>query len=469
MFIRVHSISILNFGLYACLFQLSLNAAAQESAKPSASETVIFGRDIAPVLVANCIECHDDARKRGGLSMTTPEKLTSGGESGPVIQPTKPDESLLVRHIRGDEQPRMPNGRRPLAETTIETIAKWVATGAKLDEGQSATAMMTSLAWSPERMTRNRLSRMSETDRRSAEAAEIVRIMAGVRPNQITDDAKSVQSTDHFMIIGFADQTGSKRLLASLEKARSELIDLLKPPADHPLQSKGRILLLIFQKPAEFAEFQRQNGFESTEPATNTIGQLGRAWPILSIAVATESLDFQAGTATAPKKSRSKTTKTKATNQATPLLQSADAMAIEAYTMAAIETFPKAPAWLRFGMAIVKAREYDRDDQYYLHLKAQAAEFGPRKVSGDWDQRSVLFLKDQLPPQVTLPMAYSLIDWLKASQPRRFPEFIRELTAGEAVLDSVLTRYWNINRQIFLSNWTSAMLRSPSSTSKKGR
>ena len=66
-------------------------------------------------------------------------------------------------------------------------------------------------------------------------------------------------------------------------------------------------------------------------------------------------------------------------------------------------------------------------------------------------------------------MAYSLIDWLKASQPRKFPEFIRELTAGEAVLDSVLTRYWNINRQIFLSNWTSAMLRSPSSTSKKGR
>ena len=120
-------------------------------------------------------------------------------------------------------------------------------------------------------------------------------------------------------------------------------------------------------------------------------------------------------------------------------------------------------------MAIVKAREYDRDDQYYLHLKAQAAEFGPHKVSGDWDQRSVLFLKDQLPPQVTLPMAYSLIDWLKASQPRRFPEFIRELTAGEAVLDSVLTRYWNINRQMFLSNWTSAMLRSPSSTSKKGR
>ena len=122
------------------------------------------------------------------------------------------------------------------------------------------------------------------------------------------------------------------------------------------------------------------------------------------------------------------------------------------------------------GLAYVKAREFDRDDSYYTSLRNQARELGPRKLSGDWDQRSGLFLKDQLPPQVTLPLSYSLIDWLKSTQPRRFPEFIREMTAGESALDPTLTKYWNLNRQGFLTNWTAYMLRGGSSTTyKKGR
>ena len=52
--------------------------------------------------------------------MATPEKLMAGGDSGPVIQPGKAAESLLVRHIKGEEQPRMPNGRRPLTDATID-------------------------------------------------------------------------------------------------------------------------------------------------------------------------------------------------------------------------------------------------------------------------------------------------------------------------------------------------------------
>jgi hypothetical protein len=151
--------------------------------------------------------------------------------------------------------------------------------------------------------------------------------------------------------------------------------------------------------------------------------------------------------------------------------QSPDALAALALTQSAIESYPKAPAWLKIGLAHVKAREFDRDDLYYTSLRNQARELGPRKLSGDWDQRSGLFLKDQLPPQVTLPLSYSLIDWLKSTQPRRFPEFIRDMTAGESVLDATLTKYWNLNRQGFLTNWTASMLRgsSSSTTYKKGR
>jgi hypothetical protein len=195
-------------------------ANAQTTASPSGNPPILFGRDIAPVLVANCMECHDDTRKRGGLSMMTPAKLTTGGETGPVIQPGKPEESLLVRHIRGDEQPQMPNGRRPLAESTIETIAQWVSAGSKLDDGQSASSTIASLAWTPERMTRDRLSRLSTDDRLKTETAELTRIMAGIRPTQSKDDAKTIATSDHFTAIGFTDPTLRKSLLENLEKAR---------------------------------------------------------------------------------------------------------------------------------------------------------------------------------------------------------------------------------------------------------
>ena len=212
-------------------------------------------------------------------------------------------------------------------------------------------------------------------------------------------------------------------------------------------------------------EFQRQNGFESTDTSSPVIGRLTGSWPIMAILVKPESLEPMT-----PKKSRSKSVKNKKQAEAEVSFQSADALAALALTQSAIESYPKAPAWLKMGLAYVKAREFDRDDSYYTSLRNQARELGPRKLSGDWDQRSGLFLKDQLPPQVTLPLSYSLIDWLKSTQPRRFPEFIREMTAGESALDPNITKYWNLNRQGFLTNWTAYMLRGGSSTTyKKGR
>ena len=447
-------------------------AQGQDSAKATASQPPLFGRDIAPVLVANCLECHDDARKRGGLSMATPEKLTAGGDTGAVIQAGKADESLLVRHIRGDEQPRMPNGRRPLSDATIENIARWVAAGAKLDDGQQASAALVSLAWSPERIARDRLGRLSAADRLTAEKDELARAFAGVRPTQAAADLKTIQTNEHFALIGLADAKLGLGLLTDLDKARSELVELLKAPASHPLQSQGRLLVFVFQKPAEFAEFQRQNGFESTDTTTAAIGRLGGAWPTLAIAVSPEALDTTTAppTATPAKKSRAKPArKTTATTSATSA-RSASALAVQALALAALETAPKAPAWLKTGMALAKAREYDRDDSYYAQLKQQARELGPLKPSGDWAERSKLFLKDQLPPQVSLPLAYSLVDWLKTTQAKRFPDFFNDLAqGGDAALDPALAKFWNIDRPAFLANWTSAILRSGSATTKKGR
>ena len=83
-----------------------------------------FEKKIRPVLVDKCYECHSAETKKikGGLP-STPATACAGGDTGPVIVPGKPDESLLIKalHHKDDTQdaaqgeaPR--RGRRRLRE-----------------------------------------------------------------------------------------------------------------------------------------------------------------------------------------------------------------------------------------------------------------------------------------------------------------------------------------------------------------
>ena len=109
--------------------------AAAEPAAAGDSE-LTFSRDIAPILVGNCIGCHNAKDKKGKFDMTTFKKLMTGAEKEKVIIPGKPDESPLVLRIKGEETPKMPPGaNRNLADVAIAKIEKWVQAGARLDRG----------------------------------------------------------------------------------------------------------------------------------------------------------------------------------------------------------------------------------------------------------------------------------------------------------------------------------------------
>lgn len=56
--------------------------------------------------------------------------IIDGAQTGPVIIPGKPDESKLVRRIKGIDQPRMPFAKPPLSESEIGLIVRWVQQGA---------------------------------------------------------------------------------------------------------------------------------------------------------------------------------------------------------------------------------------------------------------------------------------------------------------------------------------------------
>jgi hypothetical protein len=115
-----------------CLAFLVFAATAPQragAAEPSAAEVELFEKEIRPLLVEKCWQCHGDRRNKGGLRLTSRAHLLQGGDSGPAVVAGKPDDSLLLRAVRYQDTPRMPPKDR-LTDRQIEMLALWVKLGA---------------------------------------------------------------------------------------------------------------------------------------------------------------------------------------------------------------------------------------------------------------------------------------------------------------------------------------------------
>lgn len=76
-----------------------------------------------------------------GLDVSSRETLLKGGRKfGPSVIPGQPDQSPLVRYIKGELKPRMPKGRDPLSPEQISRIQQWIRDGAKTDADSQAGA-----------------------------------------------------------------------------------------------------------------------------------------------------------------------------------------------------------------------------------------------------------------------------------------------------------------------------------------
>jgi DNA-binding beta-propeller fold protein YncE len=96
---------------------------------------VSFIRDIAPILVQNCIACHNPKKSESKYVMTTFAQLAKGGQQGEgvTLEPGDPDASMLVELIRPGGEPRMPYKQDPLPSDKIALIERWVKEGGKYD------------------------------------------------------------------------------------------------------------------------------------------------------------------------------------------------------------------------------------------------------------------------------------------------------------------------------------------------
>src|SRR5215471_8329550 len=92
-----------------------------------------FEQNIRPVLAGNCYGCHSSKLEKpmGGLLLDSRAGMLKGGKSGvPAIVPGKPEESLMLGAVLGNNKDlRMPPGT-PLEQRDLDHLAEWIKMGA---------------------------------------------------------------------------------------------------------------------------------------------------------------------------------------------------------------------------------------------------------------------------------------------------------------------------------------------------
>lgn len=112
-------------GRAALALALSISAAAAN-----------FTRDVEPVLIKRCFECHGPDQQKAGLRLDSKAAALKGGKSGkPALVPGQADESELLRRVATpDPDDVMPPKGDRLTPEQVVVLRAWVTAGAEWPE-----------------------------------------------------------------------------------------------------------------------------------------------------------------------------------------------------------------------------------------------------------------------------------------------------------------------------------------------
>lgn len=102
---------------------------------PARGEPVSFSRQIAPLLLDNCLACHGPKRAESAYRVDTLERTLHAGESEDApVTAGKPKESELLRRIVStDPDERMPKDGEPFTPEQVALVQRWIEEGATFD------------------------------------------------------------------------------------------------------------------------------------------------------------------------------------------------------------------------------------------------------------------------------------------------------------------------------------------------
>lgn len=218
--------------------------ATVEVAMATGKESVPFLDAVAPIFLEHCAGCHGGQRPGGNLDMTTFRQLLRGGDGGPPVLPGKPEESFLIKKLRGTGGgERMPRGRDPLPEATIAKLETWIREGATFDGGDATVGLA--------RLVDVANARKASHTELSASREELATQnwslgMPGINHSHF-------QNQDVYLVSNMGSQALAE-IGQRTEQVVEKLKKILRAPDSQPLV-KGRVTLYLFQQRYDYSEF----------------------------------------------------------------------------------------------------------------------------------------------------------------------------------------------------------------------
>jgi hypothetical protein len=207
-------------------------------------ESVLFSRDIAPVIANNCLECHGTANNPGGqLRLFSFAALLKGGTSGLCVQPGKPAASLIARKLKGLAGERMPLRKPALSNAVIAKFEKWIAEGAKFD-GYDPNQTMDMVA-------ATYIAGVQTHEQLAAARADRARKIWHLA---IPDDKPVEKETKNFLLMGNVGPEILDQIGAVAEKDAAAITRIYHVSEDKPLV-KGKITLFVCSQRFDYSEF----------------------------------------------------------------------------------------------------------------------------------------------------------------------------------------------------------------------
>jgi len=120
---------------YGCCFPLLLLAASRDNVRGpgTISAPAAITERAMRLMHEQCLSCHNEEKKKGGLSLHSRAALLKGSDNGKVVIAGKPEASLLFQALQADADPHMPP-KKQLATNQIELVRRWIVGGLKWDE-----------------------------------------------------------------------------------------------------------------------------------------------------------------------------------------------------------------------------------------------------------------------------------------------------------------------------------------------
>ena len=113
------------------------NASAQKQA-PTPQEKERVAKEAFAILNQSCASCHTGEKPMGNLRLSNRADVVKGGASGSALSLQKPEESLLIKAVRGQGRQMPPAGKLNFEQ--VATLLKWVKLGAPQPKGETPPA-----------------------------------------------------------------------------------------------------------------------------------------------------------------------------------------------------------------------------------------------------------------------------------------------------------------------------------------